>query len=46
MIMMSAKIRNNIDYWHQKYLDKVKELDKAPEWDGHTAEDVTRLMTL
>lgn len=24
----------------------IKELDKAPEWDGHKPEDVTRLLSL
>ena len=24
----------------------VQELDKAPQWDGHTASDITRLLTL
>ncbi len=27
-------------------LFNCKELDKAPEWDGHTDEDVKRLLSL
>lgn len=33
----------HMQYW--EYFD-VKELKKAPKWDGHTAEDVTRLLSL
>lgn len=35
-------------HYTMKYWDMfaVKELDKAPEWDGHTATDVTRLLAL
>lgn len=35
-------------HYHQRYwhLFDVKELDKAPEWDGHTPEDITRLLSL
>lgn len=32
-----------LEYWD---LFKVKELNKAPEWDGHTSADVTRLMSI
>lgn len=39
MIMMSKKIENNIDYWHQKYLDKVQELDKALDFIVEREED-------
>lgn len=31
------------DYWN---MFKVTELDKAPEWDGHKPEDITRLLSL
>lgn len=31
------------DYWN---LFNVKELEKAPEWDGHTAKDIDRLFSL
>jgi len=39
------------DYTYHYHLDSwslfnVKELDKAPEWDGHRPEDITRLLTL
>jgi len=39
------------DYTYHYHLDSwslfnVKELDKAPEWDGHGPEDITRLLTL
>lgn len=39
------------DYtYHYKLQDwdkfKVRELHKAPQWDGHTSEDITRLMSL
>ena len=35
-------------HFHRKYWDKfkVKEYDFAPEWDGHKAEDITRLYSL
>ncbi len=35
-------------HYHREYWDmfKVKELDRAPEWDGHKPEDVTRLLSL
>lgn len=33
----------NLEYWE---LFKVKELERAPEWDGHKPEDVTRLLSL
>lgn len=32
------------DFW--KYFKDIKILDKAPEWDGHTEKDVTRLLEL
>ena len=32
-----------LEYWD---LFKVEELDRAPEWDGHTSADVTRLMSI
>jgi hypothetical protein len=31
------------DHWE---MFNVQELDKAPEWDGHKPEDITRLLTL
>lgn len=39
------------DYSYHYYKDnwdlfKVKELDFAPEWDGHKPEDIDRLLTL
>ncbi|OSA95783.1 UNVERIFIED_ORG: hypothetical protein B2H93_04515 [Clostridium botulinum] len=35
-------------HYELKYWDyfKIKELDKAPVWDGHTEKDVTRLISL
>lgn len=35
-------------HYHLKYWDmfRVKDLDRAPEWDGHTANDVDRLFYL
>lgn len=35
-------------HYELEYWDKFdcKELDKAPKWDGHTEEDVTRLFSL
>lgn len=33
----------HIDFWD---LFNVKELEKAPVWDGHTSNDVIRLMSL
>lgn len=33
----------HIDHWH---VFDVKELSHAPEWDRHTPEDITRLMSL
>lgn len=35
-------------HYHKEYWDKfnVKELEKAPKWDGHSPEDVTRLLSL
>lgn len=33
----------HLDYWD--YF-QVEELDKAPEWDGHKPEDITRLLSL
>lgn len=32
-----------LEHWD---LFKVKELDRAPEWDGHTSADVTRIMSI
>jgi hypothetical protein len=32
-----------LKYWD---LFKVTELDRAPEWDGHTSKDVTRLLSV
>ncbi len=31
-------------YWNM--FDKVKELPESPKWDGHTAKDVGRLLSL
>lgn len=33
----------HVDHWREF---DVKELDKAPEWDGHMPHDITRLRTL
>lgn len=35
-------------HYHIKYWDyfEVKELDNAPEWDGHTEKDVIRLLSI
>lgn len=36
-------------HYHERYWDHFKsinELDRAPEWDGHTSFDVTRLLGL
>src|SRR5690625_1057854 len=33
----------HLDYWNRF---DVRELDKAPKWDGHKPEDITRLLTL
>lgn len=33
----------SIEHWD---MFNVKELDKAPEWDGHTSNDITRLLSL
>lgn len=35
-------------HYHKDEWDRfnVKEIDKAPEWDGHTASDITRLYSL
>ncbi|WP_282919123.1 hypothetical protein [Levyella massiliensis] len=33
----------DLEYWD---FFKVKELERAPEWDGHKSEDVTRLLSL
>ena len=33
----------HLGYWN--YFN-VRELDKAPEWDGHKPEDITRLLNL
>ena len=32
-----------LEYWD---LFKVTELDRAPEWDGHTSKDVNRLLSI
>ena len=32
------------DYWH--YFNNVQELKYAPKWDGHTSQDITRLLGL
>lgn len=32
-----------LDYWD---MFNVKELDLAPEWDGHKPEDITRLLSI
>jgi hypothetical protein len=31
---------------HWNLFDSVRELERAPIWDGHTSEDVTRLLSL
>ncbi len=33
----------HLDYWNTF---NVKELEKAPKWDGHKPEDITRLISL
>lgn len=33
----------DLEYWD---MFKVKELEKAPEWDGHKPKDITRLYSL
>lgn len=35
-------------HYRLKYWDyfKIKEVEQAPEWDGHKAEDVVRLLSL
>ena len=35
-------------HYHKKYWDmfKCQELEYGKEWDGHTEEDVTRLLSL
>lgn len=35
-------------HYHKNYWDifDVRECDFAPEWDGHTAKDITRLFSL
>lgn len=35
-------------HYHEDFWDgfEVKELDRAPEWDGHKPEDVVRLLSL
>ncbi|MDI9412745.1 MAG: hypothetical protein QM401_04110 [Bacillota bacterium] len=33
----------HLDHWGQF---NVPELERAPEWDGHTAADITRLLSL
>lgn len=35
-------------HYHKNHWDlfSVKELKRAPEWDGHTSDDVTRLVSL
>ena len=35
-------------HYHMQYWDyfNVKELENAPDWDGHTSKDVIRLLTL
>lgn len=42
--------RGNYTYHYHKqywgYFKDIKILDKAPEWDGHTEQDVTRLLDL
>ena len=34
----------HMQYWN--HFDGVKELPKAPKWDGHQPSDVTRLLSL
>lgn len=31
---------------HWNHFDNVKIIEKAPPWDGHTAKDITRLLSL
>lgn len=35
-------------HYDKEYWEKfdVKEIDKAPEWDGHKPEDITRLLSI
>lgn len=32
-----------MEYWD---MFEIEELDKAPKWDGHTSEDVTRMLSI
>ncbi len=32
------------NFWN--YFDEIKELEKAPEWDGHTSDSIERLLSL
>lgn len=34
----------HMEYW--KHFEDIKELDKAPKWDGHKPSDITRLLSL
>ena len=34
----------NLKYW--ELFEDIDELEKAPEWDGHKPEDITRLLSL
>ena len=34
----------NLKYW--ELFEEIDELEKAPEWDGHKPEDITRLLSL
>lgn len=34
----------HIDYWNM--FDDIQEIPNAPKWDGHSSDDVTRLLSL
>lgn len=34
----------HVDYWNM--FDDIQEISNAPKWDGHSSDDVTRLLSL
>lgn len=48
IVGITTKKGNYTYHYHKDYWDlfKVKELENAPEWDGHVPSDITRLYSL
>lgn len=48
IVGVDTKEGNFTYHYHEDYWDKfdVKELERAPKWDGHKPEDITRILSI